>query len=311
MKRIRFRKFITYVVCTLGAVALLPQRSEGAVVNASYDGEWFIKILDPENIFVGGLIELNDLNKRVPRMVPNPRPPMVTIGGPIFGDIVEKNLLANKEDMQSYQKYVGEKYGSQSKHTTMRFIAGGNKEDSFNFIHYKYGQIVDLKRFFAINQLFPVHKTVYYYEIRRWFYDFAGLFFVYENSETDPVEWNDQLGVVERVIYGRDVIFLVFSNQEELDVKLALEGAIKHGFNKLDNKSKALLYTSEIRVNNNGKAKVLDHSPLINPIDIIMKYCHTPITKEDYGVPVYMTLSRFDGHRTAFWNYFSEDLPKL
>ncbi|MDY3120047.1 hypothetical protein, partial [Porphyromonas somerae] len=120
MKRIRFRKLITYVVCTLGAITLIPQRSEGAVVNASYDGEWFIKILDPENIFVGGLIELNDLNKRVPRMVPNPRPPMVTIGGPIFGDIVEKNLLANKEDMQSYQKYIGEKYGSQSKHTTMR-----------------------------------------------------------------------------------------------------------------------------------------------------------------------------------------------
>lgn len=157
----------------------------------------------------------------------------------------------------------------------------------------------------------PPHKTVYYYEIRRWFYDFAGLFFVYENSDNDPVEWNDQLGVVERVIYGRDVIFLVFSNQEELEVKLALEGAIKHGFDKLDNKSKALLYTSEIRVNNNGKAKVLDHSPLINPIDIIMEYCDTPITKEDYGVPVYMTLFRFDGHRTTFWNDFSKDLPKL
>lgn len=42
-----------------------------------------------------------------------------------------------------------------------------------------------------------------------------------------------------------------------------------------------------------------------------MEYCDTPITKEDYGVPVYMTLFRFDGHRTTFWNDFSKDLPKL
>ena len=44
---------------------------------------------------------------------------------------------------------------------------------------------------------------------------------------------------------------------------------------------------------------------------ILDVYKRQPITKEDYGVPVYMTLFRFDEHRTSFLNDFSKDLPKL
>lgn len=299
MKTIILRRIALFLTISMSTALFIPLRSEGKIVTVK---ERYIRILNPEDIYLGALIELEDLNKRVPRIVPNPNPKKVYIMGPLFDDLYETEILATKKEMQDHMRFVGEHYGNKEKHTVERFIAGGNSVRSFAYFHILYGQVVDLKHYLAVNPNRNSHKTIRTYTIRRWFYTFEPGYIDRANYVNDPIllKRMDKLGIVDQVIFGRDAMFIVCSNQEDKEVKLALEGAIRHGSNKIDDKAKALLYTSEIRVENYGKAQVTD-SPLLNPIDLIMAYVDTLITKQDYGIPTHMMITPLDPQLSSFF----------
>lgn len=286
------RSRLIYMTILLLSIAMQPVYGQ----TQEFSSQKFINKC-PHEIFIGAVLEPGSLNKDKYDILD------VSIN-PIT--VSYSSLLAKSQEISpSYDNMM------EAIRTSLKSVASVAQNGSFSFITkdiksysditIDWGQTINLQTLIGVSSNNKSARNKVWVDISQTFFSLD--MDLPESLSNDPevIKRKDELIYIGSIQFGKKVTVLVESN---LDANL-LKEAINNALNSkgIDEKGKAVLANSTIRIMSVGNDGAFARMNPDNPFEKIIEYFNEKVTPDNFGVPISFTAGRVKDN-SVFENKF-------